>query len=65
MIIDKANLIGGGIAIVVMVVLVIIFAGTEYLSRKPLDQLPFRRMVPGNKMNVNEVYPGGHATPVT
>ncbi len=36
--------IGGGMGIVVMVVLVVIFAGTKYLSRKPPEQLPFRRI---------------------
>ena len=35
--------IGGGVGVVVMVALVIIFAGGTYLSRKPLAQLPFRR----------------------
>jgi membrane protease YdiL (CAAX protease family) len=36
--------VAGGIGIVVMVVLVVIFAGAKYLSRKPLEQLPFRRI---------------------
>jgi len=36
--------IAGGAGILVLVIVVIVFAGAPYLSRKPLDQLPFRRV---------------------
>jgi hypothetical protein len=35
--------IGGGIMVGIWMLLVVVFAGAKFLSKKPLEELPFRR----------------------